>query len=51
MESLCVDGYKLLIQKLSDLLDQTIGKDWRKNSDKMLNFEKYYNEHFSIRAY
>ena len=30
--------------ELSDLLDQTIGKDWRKNSDKMLNFEKYYND-------
>lgn len=35
---------KIANPELSDLLDQTIGKDWRKNSDKMLNFEKYYND-------
>lgn len=29
--------------ELSALLDKTIGKDWRNNSDEMLNFEKFYN--------
>lgn len=30
--------------ELSELLDHTIGKNWRQNSDEMLNFEKYYND-------
>ena len=30
--------------ELSALLDKTIGKDWRNNSDEMLNFEKFYND-------
>lgn len=30
--------------ELSDLLDQTIGKEWRSDSNKMLNFEKYYHD-------
>lgn len=30
--------------ELSDLLDETIGKNWRNDSDQMLNFEKYYHD-------
>lgn len=30
--------------ELSDLLDETIGKNWRNDSDEMLNFEKYYHD-------
>lgn len=30
--------------RLSKLLDQTIGKEWRDNSDEMLKFEKFYHD-------
>lgn len=30
--------------ELSSLLDKTIGKNWRNNSNEMLNFEKFYND-------
>ncbi len=30
--------------RLSHLLDQTIGKEWRDDSNQMLNFEKFYHD-------